>query len=183
MRMNSKFLIYALVFLLAINLTALLTLAYNRLFFQKKNSPESEEITDSLQEELKLSPQQKEKLKTHRSVFRQEIQPFLLEIQEKEKLLLKEIQSEKPKLNHINTLVEEISQLRAEIQKQAVKRLIKEKSILNPAQCKHYFSIFEQNICGHGEKTHHRERKEFSNERRKKKEIKEESCLNQMLFH
>ncbi|MBS3819730.1 periplasmic heavy metal sensor [bacterium] len=179
MRKSNKFLIYALVFLLAINLTALLTLAYNRLLFQKSPSPEPAQTESSLQEELNLTPQQHERLKAHRKAYKQEIQPTVQEIQEKDKLLLEEIQSEKPNLKRIYALVDEISQLQAEIQKEAVKKLLQEKSILNPEQRKHYFSVFEQHVCGRGMGPHHHSGENSAPKERKKKE--KESCINQMV--
>lgn len=181
MRKSSKFLIYALVFLLAINLTALLTLAYNRLFFQKSPSSESGKTAGSLQKELNLTPQQNERMKAHRKAYKKEIQPIVLEIQKKNKLLLDEIQSEKPSLKRIYALVDEISQLQAEIKKEAVKKLLQEKSILNSFQRKQYFSMFEQHVCGRGMGPHHHSGKSVAPEERKKKEIEKESCINQMV--
>lgn len=186
MKINNKILVYTLVFLLAINLTALLTMAYNRLFFQKNTSPEPEKTTNSLQEELNLTPQQNKRLKAQRSAYRQEIQPTVLEIKEKEKLLLEEIQRQKPNLKQIIALVDEISQLRAEIQKEAVKRLLQEKSILTPVQYKHYFSMFKQHVCGRGMGAHHHSGKvsppDSKNQGKKKKKYKN-PCVNQMVYH
>lgn len=184
MRTKNKFMTYGLVFLTAINITALLTLAYNRLHVQEKASQSGDpaHTVQSVRKELKLTSQQTHKMINHRNSYQQQIRPEALKIQEKRRLLFEEIKSEKPDTSRINSYIDEISLLQAEIQKKAVKNFLKEKSILNKNQQKHYFSMCEQHVCSQGKGSSHSYGK--SSSKREGLGNKESpSCLNKILYH
>jgi Spy/CpxP family protein refolding chaperone len=184
MRAKNKVMTYGLVFLIAINITALLTLAYNRWYVQEKSSQTSgpARIVESVRKELNLTVHQAHKMIDHRNSYQQQIKPEMLKIQEKKRQLFDELRSEKPDQSLINSFIDEISLLQAEIQKKAVKNFLKEKSILDKNQQKHYFSMCEQHVCGQGKGAAHSHGK--SSSIRGKMENKESpSCLNKILNH
>ena len=157
MRVKNKVMIYGLVFLIAINIAALLTFAYNRWHVREKSSQalDPARTIDSVRKELNLTLQQAHKMIDHRNSYQQQIKPEILKIQEKKRQLFDELRSEKPDQSRINSFIDEISLLQAEIQKKAVKNFLKEKSILDKNQQKHYFSICEQHVCGQGKGAAH----------------------------
>jgi len=184
MRAKNKFITYGLVFLTAINITALLTLAYNRWYVQEKSSQASDpaRTVEAVRKELNLTSQQAHKMIDHRNSYQQQIGPEMLKIQEKKRQLFNELRSEKPDQSRINSYIDEISLLQAEIQKKAVKNFLKEKSILDKNQQKHYFSICEQHVCGQDKRNNHSHGK--SSPMRGKMGNKEsESCINEILNH
>lgn len=175
---------YGLVFLIAVNITALLTLAYNRLYIQEKQPPEADpaRAVEAVKKELQLTPQQTHKMIDTRNSYQEQIQPEMLKIQEKKRILFEEITKDNPDLALINSYIDEISHLQAEIQKKAVKNLLKEKSILNKNQQKHYFSLCEQHVCGQGKGLSHSHGK--SSPEKEKMENKESpTCFNKILDH
>ena len=184
MRVKNKVMIYGLVFLIAINIAALLTFAYNRWHVREKSSQalDPARTVDSVRKELNLTLQQAHKMIDHRNSYQQQIKPEILKIQEKKGQLFDELRSEKPDQSRINSLIDEISLLQAEIQKKAVKSFLKEKSILDKNQQKHYFSICEQHVCGQEKGAGHSHGK--SSPIRGKKGNKESPpCLNKILNH
>lgn len=184
MRAKNKFITYGLVFLTAINITALLTLAYNRWYVQEKSSQSSDpaRTVESVRKELNLTAQQTHKMIDHRNSYQQQIKPEMEKIQEKKRQLFEEIRSEQPNQSRINSFIDEISRLQAEIQKKAVKNFLKEKSILDKNQQKHYFSICEQHVCGQGKRTNHSHGKS-SPMRGKERNKESQSCINEILNH
>ncbi len=184
MKKKNKHLTYILVFLIAVNLTALFTLSYNRLFSQEKPfaPPDPGETVESVRKELGLTPGQIQKLRVRRLSYRQQIRPEIQEIQEKKRVLIEEIRSEKPDMTRINKLIDEISLLQAEIQKKAVMNLLQEKSILDQRQRKHYFSMFERHVCGRTIKDHHPSEKPPA-EGRKIEKNRNKSIMKTMVYH
>ena len=145
--MKKRIFIIALVLLFVINITALTTLSYNRWF--KPWSPADEQWNQSeswqeLQTQVSLSPQQSQTMQNLRLSFEKEVDSLRQQMWEKRNFLLEEARNPSPNLNRIDSLIEEIGALQADIQKKSVRNLLKDKEILTPGQQKKYFSLFEE---------------------------------------
>lgn len=184
MKNKNRYLTYILIFLVAVNLTALFTMAYNRLFSQGKTSVPVDpgESVELVKEELELTPEQIQKIRARRISYRQQIRTEIQEILDKKRILIEEIRSQKPDTARINKLIDEISLLQAEIQKKAVMNLLQEKNCLNQKQRKHYFSLFERHVCGRAMKEHHSSKKPPLEERKKEKN-RNKSTIKTMVYH
>lgn len=146
-----------LVLLVVINVSALLTFAYNRWFRAPGQTPaaNSPDAT-SFERHLCLSGEQERCIKDIRFSFDSEIGKIQAQMREKRRAMVEEMKKESPDSASIDKLIEEISGLQAEIQKKAVLNLLKEKEVLTPEQKATFFRMFEDHVCprekgaGHG---------------------------------
>lgn len=175
--MKKKNWLYGFVFLIVINLSALFMLAYNRFF-----PSASQDSAVCLQSELKLTGVQIQKMEEFRASFEQEIISLKQQIRDKGSLLLEEARKAEPDMAAVDTLIDDISRLQAQIQKKTILNLLKDKSILNPEQREGYFTLFETHVCGR--KMNHRAGNEGKGSsdcpRADKKTENSELCLKTM---
>ena len=148
--MKKRILMSGLIFLVIINISSLIILAYNRLLSEEPSIIASglQASPACLQSELNLTPDQIQKMQKLRVIFGKDIAGFSQEIQEKNASLFQELKKAKPDMAKIDSFIDDISRLQAQIQKKTILNLMKDKSVLNPGQRDCYFSIFETHVCG-----------------------------------
>lgn len=148
--MKKRILMTGLIFLVIINISSLIILAYNRLLREEPSIIASglQASPACLQSELNLTPDQIQKMQKLRVYFSKDIAGLSQEIQEKNASLFQEMKKVKPDMARIDSFIDDISRLQAQIQKKTVLNLMKDKSVLNPGQRDCYFSIFETHVCG-----------------------------------
>ncbi|MGB8953127.1 MAG: Spy/CpxP family protein refolding chaperone [Candidatus Aminicenantales bacterium] len=156
MRFTKKRLMaYGIILLVAVNVTALCVLAYNR-WLKQPSFPEvsvSEKPLTQTEEGLLLNSAQLEEMKNLKASFEVEIEAVRLKMEEKRKVLVEEMRKESPDSALIDRLIDEINHLQSEMQKKAVRYLFKERELLSPEQQKRFFEMFEGHVCP-GRMTH-----------------------------
>lgn len=146
--MKNKLPAFGFILLVIINVTALVTFAYQRWVRPQSDAPSSLPASRvCLEESLSLNGTQKKCLKDIRLSFGQEADAVQARLVAKRKALVDEIKSETPDMSAVGKLIEDISRLQAEIQKMAVSHLIKEKQVLTPEQQEVFFRLFENHVC------------------------------------
>lgn len=155
--MKEKLWKVGLILLIVINVSALLTFAYNRWLREAGERPAaSPALADPLTGQLCLSGHQEKCIRDIRFAFDSEIGKIQAQMREKRRAMVEEMKRESPDSASIDKLIEEISVLQAEIQKKAVLNLLKEKEVLTPEQKETFFRMFEDHVCprekgaGHG---------------------------------
>ena len=142
--MNKRLGRLALLLLVVVNVSALLTFAYNRWVREPvgRTAP-----TDNFKRELCLSGPQERCIKDFRFAFDSETRDFQARIRQKKLALVEELKKASPDGPTLDTLINEISGLQAEIQKKAVEDLLKEKEVLTDEQKATFFRLFEDHVC------------------------------------
>ncbi len=135
---------FALLLLIVINVSALLTFAYNRWVREQTASPV---LAETFKRELCLNGQQEKCIKDFRFAFDSEISDIRTRMQEKRRAMVEELKKGSPDGATLDKLIEEMSQLQAEIQKKAVLNLLKEKEVLTDEQKATFFRLFEDRVC------------------------------------
>ena len=138
----------ALILLIVINVSALLTFAYNRWVREPAGQPTARPVlTETFKRELCLNGHQEKCFKDFRFAFDAEISDIQARMQEKRRALVEELKKESPDGAALDKLIEDISRLQAEIQKKAVENLLKEKEVLTEEQKATFFRLFEDRVC------------------------------------
>lgn len=150
--MKKRILILAIVLLCVINITALATLSYNRWFRpqQTETAAEITEAWDTLQAQIALGPHQMQRMQGLRFSYENEVESLRQQMWEKRNRLMDEVRNSSPNMNRIDKMVDELSELQAEVEKKTIRNLIKDKEILTPGQQERYFSLFESHMHGQG---------------------------------
>ena len=149
--MKKRIFILALVLLCIINITALATLSYNRWIKPQRLETEAERSAwEALEIKIDLKPSQMERMQGLRLSLEEDVETLRQQMEEKRLRLIDEIKNPSPDLNHIDTIVDELSELQGEVQKKTIRNLLKDKELLNPGQQERYFSIFEKHVRGQG---------------------------------
>lgn len=150
--MNKKPWRLALVPLIVINVSALLTFAYNRWVREPAGPPAaSSVIAETFTRELCLSGHQEKCIKDFRFAFDSEISGFQARLMEKRRALVEELRKGSPDGATLDRLIEDTSRLQAEIEKKAVENLLKEKDVLTDEQRATFFRLFEDHVCPRGQ--------------------------------
>jgi hypothetical protein len=151
--MKKRLLIFAIVLLCIINITALATLSYNRWIRpqQEDVSMEGASAWEAMQIQIDLKPNQMQRMQGQRLSFEKEVESLRLQMEEKRIDLIEEARNSMPDLDRIDGIVDELSVLQAEVQKKTIRNLIKDKKILSPGQQERYFSMFEKHMHGRGQ--------------------------------
>jgi len=137
--MTKKLWTIGLILLVVINVSALLTFAYNRWFRVTGERPAAGQLC--------LSGEQEKCIKDIRLSFDAETEAIQAQMLEKRRAMVKELKEEPPDSAKLDKLIEEIGRLQAEIQKKAVFNLLKEKEVLTDEQKETFFRIFEDHVC------------------------------------
>jgi len=138
----------ALLLLIVVNVSALLTFAYNRWVRGSGGaSPGDTMLTDNFTRQFCLNGQQEKCIRDFRFAFDSEIRGFQAQIQEKRSAMVEELKKESPDNAMLDKIVEDISRLQAEIQKKAVENILKEKEVLTDEQKAAFFRLFEDHVC------------------------------------
>ncbi|MCX6559263.1 MAG: periplasmic heavy metal sensor [Candidatus Aminicenantes bacterium] len=146
--MKKKFGKLALLLLVVINVTALLTFAYNRWVRETVAPAQANPVlADDLTRQLCLSGKQEKCVKDFRLAFNSEIGDIRARLQEKRSAMVEELKKEPPDRAALDKLIDDISRLQAEIQKKAIVNILKEKEILTDEQKATFFRLFEDHLC------------------------------------
>lgn len=156
--MNSKvkkqLLVITIIFLIVINITALITIFYNSTIKSKKRD-EAELIKEQRQirgmryyfkNELKLSEKQFEEFQQINIEISKLSQEIAQKLHEKRILMLKELAKENPDLKKLNNLANEIGELHYELKNNTIKHFLELKNICNEDQQEVLQQIFMQMI-------------------------------------
>ena len=134
--------------LIIINISALLTFAYNRWVREPGGPPTASPfLASTFTRQLCLSGQQEKCIKDFRFAFDSEISDIQARIQEKRRAMVEELKKGSPDGVTLDKLIEDISRFQAEIQKKAVLNLLKEKEVLTDEQKATFFRLFEDHVC------------------------------------
>lgn len=143
--MKKKIIIIVITFLFLTNISALITIISNSEIVKRGEILEEEKSVQSLiKEKLNLNESQAAEIEEIRVSFENELENAGIKLNENQIELFNAVRSENPDIDLINNLIDQISLLQAHLQKEAVKRIIIEKNLLNPVQQGKYFSMFDQ---------------------------------------
>jgi Spy/CpxP family protein refolding chaperone len=150
--MKKRLLIFAIVLLCIINIAALATLSYNRWIRpQQWDTAEGHPSEwEAIQVKIDLKPNQVRRMQGLRSSFERDVESLREQMDKKRIGLIEEVKKSSPDLNYIDTIVDELSMLQAEVQKRTIRNLIKDKKLLTPGQQERYFSMFKEHMQGQG---------------------------------
>jgi Spy/CpxP family protein refolding chaperone len=126
------------VILLVLNLSALGTIVVKTRFWEKELS-----TPETIQETLRLTPEQVQAIEIHRESFAGEWEQIESELETVREELLGALRDDEPDPETVWPKVDEMSRLRAQLERQAVGQLIQDKRILTPEQRDQYFSKVE----------------------------------------
>jgi len=142
----------ALLLLVVVNVSALVTFAYNRWVREPGGPPAASSIlTDAFSRELCLSGPQEKCIKEFRFAFDSEIGDIQAQLREKRLAMVEELKKGSPDGATLDKLIEDTSRLQAEIEKKAVENLLKEKEVLTDEQRATFFRLFEEHVCPRGQ--------------------------------
>jgi len=137
-----------LILLVVINLSALVTFAYNRWFRVTGKPPDAgQAMTEPISRQLCLNGHQERCIRDIRFSFDAETEVIQTRMQGKRRAMVEELKKESPDGATLDKLIEDISRLQADIQKKAVLNLLKEKEVLTDEQKETFFRIFEDHVC------------------------------------
>jgi len=140
--MKRKILHIAFVFVLIVNISAFLTMVYNK-WVTGSAKETGEQAVPLLHNELQLNEAQAEDIENTRLSFENDVATVNSHLTEKQYELFELVKSPNPDYNKIDSVIEEIARLQVSLQKNAVRNLIREKNTLTPVQQQKYFSAFE----------------------------------------
>ncbi|MCK4967332.1 periplasmic heavy metal sensor [bacterium] len=138
--MKKKLIVILITFLFLINISAFLTIAYNVFAIKDGQEP------SAIREVLNLTEVQAKEIEGIRASFKTEVENAGVKLQEKKRELFLAMRENKPDKEHMYNLIDEISLLQAQLQKEAVERMVTEKSLLNSTQQERYFSAYGQRM-------------------------------------
>lgn len=145
--MKKKILILLVIILVVINVSAFVTLAYNR--FSHKKCEMIADHTNSkiyLCRELDLNSEQIEQVKSIRSAFAQQVQHLTLPLQEKRSELVNLLASQRPDSSKIEAVADAIDSLQAELHREVIRHLLMEKEVLSQEQQKKFFALIGERL-------------------------------------
>lgn len=150
--MKKNIVILFLVLLTIINVAALATIAYHRFHFKRHFPPigRPDIPMNFIKQELDLNEEQVKEFEAHTKRFKEETEPILDSLRAKRMDLMDEMAAEKPSMDKLDKLTEEIGALQVALQKKTIRNLLKEKSFLTPEQQQKFFSIFKERATCRG---------------------------------
>lgn len=145
--MKKKIAIFTIVLLLVINLSAFVTMAYNRLSYKKcPMATEGEATGVYLCQELSLNENQIEKVKSIRRDFSERSTAITEPLQKKRAELVILLALENPNMSQIDVTAAAIDSLQSELHRQVIKYLLKEKKVFSPEQQQKFFSMISERL-------------------------------------
>jgi Spy/CpxP family protein refolding chaperone len=150
--MKRKLLVLGIIILVIANISALVTIAYNRWFKSEEafRSASPRHSFAFLCGELSLTEDQMAQLQALRASFDNQIGEVRITLREKRAALMEELRRAAPDSTRINQLIDEIGTLQSELQKQAIRYMLQEKATLTPEQREKFFSMFEEHFHRRG---------------------------------
>ncbi|MCX6245648.1 MAG: periplasmic heavy metal sensor [Bacteroidetes bacterium] len=140
---KNKVLFWLLIFLIVINLSALITF----LVYFSENTTDPEQRVQgnpgiAIRKELSLSPSQSENVEVILADYRNATAPITMNIRNYRSRLLEELAKDKPDTIMVDRYADEISLLQKQMQKASVKQYMALKEICNAHQCQRLSSLF-----------------------------------------
>ena len=145
--MKKNIVIILLVFLTILNISALATIAYQRITHAGKAPPPQEpppEPGKRMIRYLGLNEEQANAFHANHERLKKETEPIFTSMEAKRKELMDETAVEQPDIEKINNLIEEIGTLEIALKKKTITNMLALKSILTPEQQKKFFSRFHE---------------------------------------
>ena len=140
---KNRFVFWLLIFLVVINLSALVTFL---VFFSQNSTASKQQSRENpgmaFRKELSLSPSQSKKVEVILADYRNSTEPVTTNIRNRRTQLLEELAKNKPDTNLIDKSVEEISFFQKQMQKASVKQYMSLKEICTPIQCQRLSALF-----------------------------------------
>lgn len=140
---KNRFLTWLLIFLVAVNLTILVTFMVYR--FRKPAETEQQACSRScmaFSKELSLTSGQSGKVDAILAGYRNGTEPFVARIRECRVQLLEELAKENPDTALVSRCTEEISGLQKQLQMASVKQYLALKEICTPDQCRKLSALY-----------------------------------------
>lgn len=138
-----KIIIIIIVFLFITNISALITIINRSGLLPREEESIENLMQSTLVEQLGVNESQAAEITDIRASFENELVNAEMALNERQNELFTLISSENPDENEINNVIDRISLLQGQLQKEAVKRMIEEKNLLNTNQQQRYFSRFQ----------------------------------------
>jgi len=142
---KNRLIFWLLLFLVVINITALVTFI---LFYsgQKKQASENADVRSFkvFQKELSLTPIQSEKVCSINARHRNASEPISSALKEKRSELLEELSTDKPDTFLLRKYAEEIGDLQKELQMASIRQYLDLKGVCDSCQCQKLSSFYFQ---------------------------------------
>jgi len=142
---KNRFIFWLLLFLVVINITALVTFF---IFYSGYKKQESEDAGvrsfKVFQKELSLTPIQSVKVCSINAQYRTTSEPISLALKEKRSQLLEELSTEKPDTLLLKRYAEEIGSLQKELQMASIRQYLDLKGVCDSCQCRKLSSFYFQ---------------------------------------
>ncbi len=142
---KNKIVFWLLVFLVVINLSALVTFL---ILFSQNTTASKQQLREncgmSFKKELSLSRSQSEKVDVILADYRSSTEPVATNIRNYRSQLLEELAKDKPDTNLISSSVEEICLLQEQMQKASVTQYMALKEICSPDQCQRLSALYSE---------------------------------------
>ncbi len=144
--LNKKWIIYALVFLLVLNISALGTIVYLTYRPHHELLPPGSDgpMGKAMEKELNLDSDQRIAFKKLRQDFFNETKPVLDSLKTKREEIFKGLSESKPDTVKLFKTADEFGQLHGKLKKMAIKHFINVQSGCNPEQCKQLCRMYRQ---------------------------------------
>jgi len=141
---KNRFVFWLLIFLVIINLTALITFL---VFFHNNSSASSQQLPKNqggmkFRKELSLSTAQSEKVDVILTDYRDSTEPIASNIRNCRAQILEELAKDKPDTTVLNKYVEDLCSMQKQMQKASVNQYMALKQICNPAQCQKLSALY-----------------------------------------
>jgi Spy/CpxP family protein refolding chaperone len=140
---KNRFVFWLLIFLIVINLTALITFL---VFYSRNSSASNQQVQVnpgmSFRKELSLSADQSEKVEAILADYRKSTGPVTADIRNYRTQLLEELAKDKPDTTLLNSCADEVCSLQKQMQKASIKQYVALKEICNPAQCQRLSALY-----------------------------------------
>jgi Spy/CpxP family protein refolding chaperone len=140
---KNKFVFWLLIFLVVINLSALITFL---VFFSQNSTASKQQSRENpgmaFRKELSLSPSQSEKVNIILAGYRNSTEPITKTIRDYRTQLLEELAKDEPDTTLLNKYAEEISLYQRKMQKASVDQYMALKEICTPVQCQRLSALY-----------------------------------------
>ncbi|HLN20888.1 MAG TPA: periplasmic heavy metal sensor [Bacteroidales bacterium] len=156
--MKNRWPIWIMVLLLILNVSAIATILYLKKEENKQAGTSPETTTGNgpsmtysgrwFRDELGLTGEQMNRFTEFNPVFRQKVRQINIDLSDKRKQLLAELDSKNPDIRHLDQLSDSIGTLHSELKKATYAYYLEFKKICTPAQQEKLRSVFEKMFEG-----------------------------------
>ncbi|UCE19850.1 MAG: periplasmic heavy metal sensor [Gemmatimonadota bacterium] len=153
--MRNRWLIVVLIFSVAVNVAALVTIGiqWSRHFTRHhpllSEPPFSERHRELLRRKLNLTEVQYQQVKEAHDKFNVEMETMHSSLRAKRKALFHQLRAPDPDRAQIDTLLVEIATLQADIERKVVDNLLSMKNVLTPEQRERFLSLIDRRFSEH----------------------------------